>query len=499
MSTALTTVPQQATGLLDAARRFLHSADQSILMLGNFMGHIDTLVDDISQDSQRIKLDAQELAQALLDRFHLARRGIQASPKALRVAKVILGIAIKYRLEMGRADSSTARHEERMERLHQSAAETLRELCIETRGTFLKLGQFLSMRPDLVPPAYVRELGTLRNQVPALPFSLIADEIESSLGRGLDDLFESIDQEPVAAASLAQVHRATGHDGQDLAVKVQVPGAAEQVAADIAILRAVAYALAETSLPFDAKSVLDQLAESVDEELHYDREAEHCQVLGRLLAEQPGLDIPLVLPELSSQTVLTMSWMPGQTLDKALEGAEACDRKQVLTALVDAYCTQIFEHGYFQADPHAGNLLVQDDLTVVLLDFGCVQVLSDEVRVAYAEVMKAMFMGDQSKLFEQLQILGFTSECEDPEALQELVSLMLDMLKREDALAEWARNPQAATQALIDATALVPGLVTPRHFVLLGRVLATLGGMLIENADAGVSLPTILAKSLMRA
>jgi ubiquinone biosynthesis protein len=498
MSTALTTVPQDA-GLLGAARRFLQSADQSILMVGHFMGHIDSLVDDLSQDSQRIKLDAQELAQALMDRFHIARRGIQASPKALRVAKVILGIAIKYRLEMGRADSSSTRHQERMEKLHQSAAETLRELCIETRGTFLKLGQFLSMRPDLVPPAYVRELGTLRNQVPALPFELIAEELESSLGRPLEDLFEHIDEEPVAAASLAQVHRATGHDGRDFAVKVQVPGAAEQVAADIAILRAVAFALAETSLPFDAKSVLDQLAESVDEELHYDREAEHCQVLGRLLAEQAGLEIPEVIGELSSQTILTMSWMPGQTLDKALEGAPAEDRKQVLTTLVDAYCTQIFEHGYFQADPHAGNLLVQEDLSVVLLDFGCVQVLSDEVRIAYADVMKAMFMGDQDKLHEQLQILGFTSDCEDPQALEDLVSIMLDMLKREDALAEWARDPTAATQALIDATAQVPGLVTPRHFVLLGRVLATLGGMLIENADAGVSLPTILASSLMRA
>jgi ubiquinone biosynthesis protein len=385
-----------------------------------------------------------------------------------------------------------------MAAFHENAASTLRELCIETRGTFLKLGQFLSMRPDLLPAAYIEQLGTLRNQVPALPFALIAEVVESDLGAPLATHFERVEEEAVAAASLAQVHRAWGHEGQAYALKVQVPNAADQVGADIAILRAVAYALSETSLPFDATSILDQLATSVHEELDYDSEAEHCRTIASMLADQPGMRAPEVAGELSKGRVLTMTWMEGRTMDVVLSEASKADRKKILTTLVESYCTQIFQHGYFQADPHAGNILVRDDLGLVMLDYGCVQILSDEVRVAYAELMKALFMGNQAALHEQLELLGFHSDCDDPEALETLVCVMLDMLKREDAMKEWANDPQAASRLLLEASQSVPGLVTPRHFVLLGRVLATLGGLLIENADAEVSLPTILANSLLK-
>jgi predicted unusual protein kinase regulating ubiquinone biosynthesis (AarF/ABC1/UbiB family) len=477
----------------------LQSADQSLLLVGHVIGHLDALVDGVGNDSQRIKSDAQALAQAIMERFGVAKRGIAASPKALRVAKVLLGIAIKYRLEIGRhaAAGSDSRHQERMTALHESAAKTLRELCIETRGTFLKLGQFLSMRPDLLPPAYIEQLGTLRNQVPALPYALIEEVVESDLGGPVATHFERVDTEAVAAASLAQVHRAWGLDGQAYALKVQVPGAADQIGADIAILRAVAYALSETSLPFDASAVLDQLATSVHEELDYQTEAEHCQAIGAILAEQPGMHAPEVVASLSKGRVLTMTWMEGRTMDVVLKDASKDDRKQILTTLVESYCDQIFRHGYFQADPHAGNILVQDNLDLVMLDFGCAAVLSDEVRIAYADLMKALFVGDQAALREQLALLGFRSDCDDPAALENLALVMLDMLKREGAMKEWADDPQAASRLLLEATQSVPGLVTPRHFVLLGRVLATLGGLLIENADADVGLPAILAKTLM--
>ncbi len=488
------------SGLLDSAQRILQGADQSLLMVGHMLGHIDALVDGVGNDSTRIKLEAKALAQAITDRFGIAKRGIAASPKALRVAKVLLGIAIKYRLEMARgaAAGSEDKHQERMAALHENAAQTMRALCIEMRGTFLKLGQFLSMRPDLLPAAYIEQLGTLRNQVPALPFALIQEVVEADLGAGLDACFERVEEEAVAAASLAQVHRAWGHDGQAYALKVQVPGAKDQIGADIAILRAVASALSETSLPFDASSILDQLASSIHEELDYQSEATHCRAIGAQLADQPAMRAPEVISALSKGRVLTMSWMEGRTMDLVLKGATSDERRQILTTLVQSYCTQIFRHGYFQADPHAGNILVQDDLELVMLDFGCVQKLSDEVRVAYVELMKALFVGNQAALREQLELLGFRSECGDPAALEALVEVMLDMLKREDAMKEWANDPQAASRILLEATQRVPGLVTPRHFVLLGRVLATLGGLLIENADAEVSLPTILANSLMQ-
>ena len=198
----------RTTGLLQSAKRLLEGADQSLMLLGHFVGHIDALVDGVGSDTRRIKSDAQALAQALSDRFTLAKRGVQASPKALKVAKVLLGIALKYRIEAGRAAAAGAseRSEERLTALHESSANTLRELCIEARGTFLKLGQFLSMRPDLLPAPYIRQLATLRNQVPALPFALIREVVEADLSAPLESLFTRVDEEPRAQP---------GHDQRD--------------------------------------------------------------------------------------------------------------------------------------------------------------------------------------------------------------------------------------------------------------------------------------------
>lgn len=485
--------PGATQSITMAARRLFDTADQSVQLIGHLIGHIDTMVDEVGRDSRRVADESRDFASAVADRFHTARRGLQASPKALRVATVLISIAARYRLEQGRSQS--AEHHS-FEAAHAWGARTLRSLCIETRGTFLKLGQFLSMRPDLLPPAYIEQLATLRDQVPAVPFELIAARIESELGKPIKELFADFETDPVAAASLAQVHRARTFDGQALAVKIQVPGVEDQLDSDIAILRAIAASIPEDALPFDLKSVLSQLANSVHEELDYEAEARHCEAFGLMFASHNGIRCPEIVPELSTERVITMEWIEGEALDRALAKASLLERKKLLTTLVSSYCTQILCAGYFHADPHAGNFLVPKEGGLVLLDFGCVQRLSPEVRDAYVALMKAVFMSDSDALFAQLQRLGFASEGCERADLEALVTTMLDLMKRPDALAEWAADPTAATQTLIDAMQSAAGLNTPQHFVMLGRVLATLGGILIEHSDTGISLPAILAASL---
>ncbi len=489
----------------DAAVRFASALDQTIQMVGHVRGHIDTLATDVHRDSLAIVRDSRVLASRVNHQFALTRRGVHASPRALRISAQLLGVALRYRLEEGRRQAGGPGGKARMDALHHSCAVSLRHLCEEQRGAILKLGQFLSMRPDVLPPAYIRELAALRDRVPALPYESIEAQLASQLAEPIQDCFSTIETEAVAAASLAQVHRATGLGGQDYAVKVQVPDAESQVMADIAILRAVAAALPEKSLPFDIRTTLDQIANSIHTELDYHREAANCEKLRLLLIDVPGVDVPVIAGQYCNRRVLVMEWMQGIPLNQALEEATTERRRLILTRLVSCFAQQIFEFGCFHADPHSGNILIREDesapdgFALVLLDFGCVEFLADEIRLGYGNLLKNIFTGNQSEIRETLQVLGFSQEGNDPTALERMVEAMVAPLKAEGALQEWANDPQAATRALMEMSAQVPGLKTPRHFILLGRVLATLGGILIDNADTGVSLPALIGSAMVRA
>ncbi|MCP4445655.1 MAG: AarF/ABC1/UbiB kinase family protein [Myxococcales bacterium] len=493
------------SNLRHATARIAKAIDQSIQMVGHIRGHIDTLATDVQRDSLAIASESRVLADSVSHKFALTRMGVQASPRALRISAQLLAIALRYRLEEGRQQACGLGADARMKALHQSCAQSVRQLCEQQRGAFLKLGQFLSMRPDLLPAAYIRELSALRDRVPALPYEDIRAQLEAEFEGPTDSYFADIETEAVAAASLAQVHHATGLGGEKYALKVQIPEAEMQVSADIAILRAIVAALPTGSLPFDIRTTLDQIANSVHAELDYAREAEHCENLRILLRSTSGVRIPRIMGAYSSARVLTMEWMPGVPLDQALEDATTDERRLILTRLVQCFAQQIFGFGYFHADPHSGNILVHrdqaapDGFNLVLLDFGCVERLSDEVRLAYASMLRGVFCGDQAEVRLALDNLGFAQEGNDPAALEEMVVAMIAPLQKEGALMEWARDPKAATRALIEMSVSIPGLKTPRHFVLLGRVLATLGGIIIDNADSGVSLPTLMAVALANA
>lgn len=480
----------------NSAQNIVFAAEEGLGRIGHLLGHVDDLVASARHDGHEVAEQSAELVQLLGSRYEGVKEVLRASPKAIRISKTLVTIALHYKIELARgevlkSEANLALHEERLLAMHEHNARVIRDLCIECRGTFLKLGQFLSMRPDLLPDAYIREFASLRDQVPALPFSEILPQLEAELGGPIDQWYCKFEQEACAAASLAQVHRATGHEGQEFALKVQIPDAAAQVASDIAILRALAHLLGE-NLPFDCAPVLKQLADSVGEELDYDLEAEQCRRLGRLLAPYAGISVPEVESAHSSDKLLVLRWMPGLSLDRALASRELKDRREILNRLVEVYARQILQFGFFHADPHAGNILVQEDNTIVLLDFGCCGQLSANEKDAYRALLISLFARDSDKLYRHFQTLGFASE----DVGQDAVLTLVDMLQDHSAITAWAENPQAAIQEMLDATAAIPGLRTPRHFVLLGRVLATLGGILIDNADAKLSLLPIVIKVL---
>jgi len=249
--------------------------------------------------------------------------------------------------------------------------------ALEELGTcFIKLGQLLSTRSDLLPASFTTALTRLQDTVTPVPGECIAEIIERELGAPLTDLFQSIDWEPLATASVAQVHKAVLHDGSHVIIKVQRPGVQQQVETDIDVMQEVCRFLTRYT-PFGTRYGLMQLAQelkqSLSQELDFQQEASNTQLVGHYLRDFQHLMTPTVYSDYTSRRVLTLSFVPGRHLAK-LSSAELRNGggSAIAQDLLSAYLKQIVVDGIFHCDPHPGNILLCDDGRLALLDFGMV-------------------------------------------------------------------------------------------------------------------------------
>ncbi len=241
---------------------------------------------------------------------------------------------------------------------------------------FIKLGQLLSTRPDLLPADYIRALARLQDTIQPVPGERIVQTVQSELQTPVEELFQSFDLQPLATASMAQVHRAVLRDGTEVAVKVQRPGVRQRIEIDLEVLREVAR-FASKHTAFGARYGLEQmvreLEHSLNQELDFRIEAANTQLIGRQIADFPKLCTPTVFPEYTSQRVLTLSFMKGRHLaDIPRSELERLDTPAIAKDLLSAYMKQIAIDGVFHCDPHPGNILLGDDGRLALMDFGMV-------------------------------------------------------------------------------------------------------------------------------
>ncbi len=241
---------------------------------------------------------------------------------------------------------------------------------------FIKLGQLLSTRPDLLPPDYAAALARLQQRVAPVLYERVAQIIEADLGAPVEELFTSFEREPLATASMAQVHRATLRDGGEVAVKVQRPGVRQQIEVDVEVLHEVAR-LATKYTRFGARyglvQMVRELEHSLSQELDFRQEAENTQLISRQIAEFPRLTTPTVYAEHTSRRVLTLSFVHGRPLARVSpEELRALDSQAIARDLLAAYLKQIVVDGVFHCDPHPGNILLADDGRLALMDFGMV-------------------------------------------------------------------------------------------------------------------------------
>jgi predicted unusual protein kinase regulating ubiquinone biosynthesis (AarF/ABC1/UbiB family) len=372
--------------------------------------------------------------------------------------------------------------QQRWSRFHAESAESIYQAAIELRGLILKGCQFLGSRADVLPREYVEVLSRLQDRVPPRSFETVRDTVEHELGRDLDELFAGFERAPMASASLAQVHRATTRDGREVAVKVQYPEIAALVRSDLSNLRLLFRTVARVERDFDMMPLVDELAEVVPLELDFVNEGRNAEKVADFFAGRDDVAVPRIHWDLSSERVLVMERMDGIKISDA-EGLvrAGIDPNRVARILVEAYCEQILARGFFHADPHPGNLLVQGDgdrLRVVFLDFGLAKQLPGDFRSAVLAFAGALIRGDASAMARALVDLGFETRDGSVASLAELAAFILHAAQQVRSQAHLdPRLAERLREEIPDRIRENPVVRIPSHLVLIARVLGLLSGL----------------------
>jgi ubiquinone biosynthesis protein len=297
-------------------------------------------------------------------------------------------------------------------------------LAFEELGpTFIKLGQILSSRPDLVPPPFAEEFKRLQDKVPPFPFGQVKETVERELGALIEANFSSFSEIPDAAASIAQVHRAILPDGEAVIVKVQRPQIAKTIEEDMLLLQGLAQLLDRhvTEIrPYNPIGIVSEFSRSIQRELDFTIEATNLERFRQNFKGTPSVVIPQVFWKLSTPRLLTLERLDGIPIDEVEHiQRKGYDPRELARTLVDAYLIQIFEHGLFHADAHPGNILVLEGGKVGLLDFGIVGRIRPEMMEINASIFLALVNRDYSRLAEEILKLGQVTDESQIQAFRE--------------------------------------------------------------------------------
>jgi predicted unusual protein kinase regulating ubiquinone biosynthesis (AarF/ABC1/UbiB family) len=317
-----------------------------------------------------------------------------------------------------------------MERAHQRNAHRLARGFTRLRGLFIKLGQLLSVIGTFLPRAYGQALQGLQDRVPARPF----DEIESRLYEAFGDdplrHFKQFEQRPLAAASLAQVHKAILQDDRVVAVKIRYPGIESLIRNDVSVLRLILPILQRFLQVRHLGRVLEQVEAMLGREIDYANERANIERIRAIFARRSDVVVPRVVDELTRAGVLTLSYEEGCKLtDTDAMAARGIHGEAVAKLLVECYAAMLFEHRVFHADPHPGNFLVRPGPTLVILDYGAVEEVTD----ALAEGMRTIILGavsrDSEQILRGIERMGFVAEGGDRQLLGRVGREYLQVLK----------------------------------------------------------------------
>jgi ubiquinone biosynthesis protein len=351
-----------------------------------------------------------------------------------------------------------------------ATAEAAREfrLALEELGTtFVKLGQLLSSRPDLLPDVYISELGKLVDEVPPVPFSELEEVIHGDLG---PDVFVRIEPEPLAAASIGQIHEAILKDGREVVIKVRRPGVLEQVDLDLDLLRSTVRLLerrSETAQLLQLEALADELESHLRAELDYVEEANNTEVIGRLVEDAEGLVAPRVMRPYVTERVLVLERIHGSKLTPG-HGLPQERAGELARTFFRSYVRQVTVAGIYHADPHRGNVLLTEDGRLALLDFGLLGRLDDDTRRTLSLLLMAVAQNRAEDVAQLILELSLTTLESDQAAFVHDVRRKLPRYHWRPLSGIRAGEALADLQRL----ALVHGIRLPTSFALVGKTLS---------------------------
>ena len=359
--------------------------------------------------------------------FFKINRNIRSIRRYLNIVRVLSAYGFDQALELlGLADMVA-----RSRRLFRNkasgiakltAAERMRLALEELGPTFIKLGQILSTRPDVVPNAFIIEFEKLQDNVPSFPFEEVLAQISLELGGPVEQFFAKIDPVPLAAASIAQVHRARLNSGEEVVIKVRRPGIVEVVESDIGALMALA-GLAERHVSgsdlYDPVGVVREFARTIRREMDFSREAHTIEKFRDNFVKTPWMYFPKVHWEQTSRAILTMEYVPGiKVSDREKLFAQGLDGSVIARRGADAFLEMVLSHGFFHGDLHPGNVLILPDNAICLLDYGIVGRLDDSLKTFLTDILVAIVNRDMDEVVSLLLFAGDISDSLDIRALK---------------------------------------------------------------------------------
>ena len=367
-----------------------------------------------------------------------------------------------------------------------SHAEDLRTILGGLKGPLMKVAQFLSTIPDVLPAEYALELAHLQSNAPPMGWPFVRRRMAAELGPSWESRFATFSHEAAAAASLGQVHRARLPDGTDVACKLQYPDMASTVEADLRQLKLAMAIYHRMDNAIQHEEIYKELTARLREELDYEREAAQMRLYGIMLADQPDVHVPVPVPGYCTKRLLTMTWLEGRPLMRRLEeDPPASERNRIAAALFRAWYVPFYRFGVIHGDPHLGNYQVRPDGSVNLLDFGAIRVFAPRFVRGVIDLYEAVRDGDDAKAHRAYETWGFVGLSDEKMAVLNdwarflYEPLIEDRVRpiQESYDPQFGREVAERVHAGLQRTG---GVKPPREFVLMDRSAIGLGGVFVR-------------------
>ncbi|MDP4550593.1 AarF/UbiB family protein [Alkalihalobacillus macyae] len=396
---------------------------------------------------------------------------------------IIVWMSVKFfiQLETFRRKSKHSWDQERWQKLLKKQAIEYKEKAIRLEGLLVKLGQFLSTRADILPKVFLEEIEDLVDRVPSFPWDKAKRILEEEWSSDYNDVIKNISERPIASASIGQVYRANLITGEDVAIKIRRPAIRKIIKADFKALRIVFWLMDKfTSYgnQLDLSRLYEEVRNVIEDELDFKKELKNGLHFQERYKDSPGYRIPNYISEWSTKKVLVMEWMEGARITNLSYIEEkGINRKELARKLLKGYLEQLLQEGQFHADPHSGNILIQEDGTIVFIDFGMVGHIEARDALSIRKLITGVVLSQYRDVTDALEELRFLLPNSDKRQIEKAIQTLVTLFVEQDLT---MMDEDTAEQVLREVQTLVnkQSIQLPSEFAFLGRAISTIVGIL---------------------